>query len=223
MKFAFRRSLWHGRSSSGFDRKASSIRRPIAAASSYSGGIATPRASASARYASTIRSGTKRPGIGGPVVDPPERLRDARGSSGLMDGLVADPRAHDELRDEIALGPDERRHLRPDPDAGRRDRRRVLDLAADPEQVGVVAGEPDDAAIRRFRPARQRKLRLVIPPVSGGSVRSTPASSGTRCMAATSLSRSSPRTTSPTGGPVMNPPLRGEAARRSLDAPPDPR
>ena len=35
-------------------------------ASSYSAGIVTPRASASARYASQIRSGTNRPGMAGP-------------------------------------------------------------------------------------------------------------------------------------------------------------
>ena len=33
---------------------------------SYSAGMGTPRAAASARYASTIRSGTNSPGIGGP-------------------------------------------------------------------------------------------------------------------------------------------------------------
>ena len=66
MKLALSRSLWHGRSSSGLARQASSIRRPMAAASSYSGGMRTPRAAASARYASTIRSGTNRPGMGGP-------------------------------------------------------------------------------------------------------------------------------------------------------------
>ena len=66
MKLLFRRSLWQGRSSTGFASRTSSIRRQIAAAGSYSAGIATPRASARARYASTVRSGTNRPGIAGP-------------------------------------------------------------------------------------------------------------------------------------------------------------
>ena len=66
MKLALSRSLWHGRSSIGSARKAASIRRPTAAARSYSGGIGTPRAIARARYASTMRSGTNRPGIAGP-------------------------------------------------------------------------------------------------------------------------------------------------------------
>ena len=35
----------------------------------------------------------------------------------------------------------------PTPTPGRRDGRRVLHLAADPEQMGVVAGEPDDVAV----------------------------------------------------------------------------
>ena len=66
MKFAFRRSLWQGRSSTGFASSASSIRRDVAWASSYAAGIVTPRAPASARYASTIRNGMNNPGIGGP-------------------------------------------------------------------------------------------------------------------------------------------------------------
>ncbi len=37
----------------------------------------------------------------------------------------------------------------PDADPGRRDGRRVLHLAADAEQVGVVAGEADDVAVVR--------------------------------------------------------------------------
>ena len=49
MKFAFRRSLWQGRSSTGFASSASSIRRDVAWAGSYAAGIVTPRASASAR------------------------------------------------------------------------------------------------------------------------------------------------------------------------------
>ena len=64
-----------------------------------------------------------------------------------MDCLVGDRRPFDEPRHEIALGPDERGHLGPDADAGRRDGGRVLDLAADPEEVRVVARKPDHVAI----------------------------------------------------------------------------
>ena len=66
-----------------------------------------------------------------------------------MDRLVGDRRADDEAGDEIALGPDERDHLRTDADPGGGHGRGVLDLAADPEQVGVVAGQPDDPAVVR--------------------------------------------------------------------------
>ena len=61
MKLALSRSLWHGRSSTGSARQASSIRRPMAAASSYSPrdrarrgprpGPGTPRRSAAGRTA----------------------------------------------------------------------------------------------------------------------------------------------------------------------------
>ena len=64
-----------------------------------------------------------------------------------MDRLVADRRALDEPRDEIALRADERGHLGSDPDTGGGHRRRMLDLAADAEQVRVVAGEPDHVPI----------------------------------------------------------------------------
>ena len=83
-----------------------------------------------------------------------------------MDRLVGDRRAVDEAGHEVALRPDERRDLRPDADAGRRDGRGVLDLAADPEQVRVVAGEADDPALGRSPAASTRKLRFVIPPDS---------------------------------------------------------
>jgi hypothetical protein len=138
MKFAFRRSLWHGRSSIGAWRSASSIRRAIAWASSYSGGIATP--------VRDEEAGDRRA-----VVDPADRIGGAPERLRPVDGHVVDAHPDDELRDEVALRPDERGDLRPDPDTGRRDRRSVLDLAADPEQVGVVAGEPQDVAVRHAR------------------------------------------------------------------------
>ena len=172
----------------------SSIRRPIAGARSYSGGIGTPRATASARYASTIRSGMNRPGIAGPSWIAAERVGDAAERLRLVDRLVRDRRAHDEPGDEIALGPDERRHLRPDPDARRRDGRGVLDLAADPEQVGVVAGQPDDPAVGRARRPSTRKLRFVIPPDSAVRVSGAPGEvSGHGRSARTRSSRRSPR------------------------------
>ena len=66
-----------------------------------------------------------------------------------MDRLVRHRGPDDEPGDEIALGPDERRHLRPHPHAGRRDGRGMLDLPGDPQQVRVVAGQPDDPALLR--------------------------------------------------------------------------
>ena len=89
----------------------------------------------------------EQPGDRRPVVDPAQRIGDSPERVGLVDGLVTDRRPDDEPRDEVALGPDERGHLRPDADAGRGDRRRVLDLPADAEQVRVVAGQPDDPAL----------------------------------------------------------------------------
>ena len=147
MKFALSRSLWHGRSSIGFDRKAISIRRPIAAASLVRGrdDDAAGERQRPVRLDDPERH--EQPGDRRAVVDPAERVGDAPERLRSVDGLVADRRPDDEPRDEVALGPDERGHLRPDADAGRRDRRRVLDLAADAEQVRVVAGQPDDPAL----------------------------------------------------------------------------
>ena len=167
MKFALSRSLWHGRSSSGSASSAISIRRPTAAARSYSGGMATPRASASARYASTIRSGTNSPGMAGPSWIRRSESATRRSVSGRWTASSDTGVADDEPRDEIALRPDERGHLRTDADPGRRDRRGMLHLPADAEQVGVVAGQPDDPALVRAGrvdpevpvgdPARQRR------------------------------------------------------------------
>ena len=149
MKFALSRSLWHGRGSSGSASRAISIRRPTAAARSYSGGIVTPRASARARYASTIRSGTNSPGMAGPSWIRRSESATRRSVSGRWTASSLTGCADDEPGHEIALRPDERGHLRADADPGRGDRRRVLDLAADAEQVRVVAGQPDDPALVR--------------------------------------------------------------------------
>ena len=88
------------------------------------------------------------------VVDPAQRVGDAAERLRPADGLVADRRTHDEPRDEVALGPDERGDLRPDTDPGGRHRRGVLDLPADAEQVRVVAGQADDPALGPCRPRR---------------------------------------------------------------------
>ncbi len=50
--------------------------------------------------------------------------------------------ALDEARDEVALRLEEGDHLRPDPERRRCTRRLVLDVAVDPEQLGVVAADP---------------------------------------------------------------------------------
>jgi len=81
-------------------------------------------------------------------VDPAERLGDGPEDLRGPDLREADRPALDEACDEIALGSDERDDLGPDADAGRGNRGGVLDLAADAEEVGVVAGQSDDVAVR---------------------------------------------------------------------------
>jgi hypothetical protein len=81
-------------------------------------------------------------------VDPAERVGDTHERRRLADLLHRDLGAFDEAGHEIALGPDEGCDLRTDADAGGRDGRRVLDLAADAEQVRIVAREPDDVTLR---------------------------------------------------------------------------
>ena len=148
MKLALSRSLWHGRSSIGSARQASSMRRPTAAASSYSAGMGTPRADGQRAIRLDDAQRDEQAGDRRTAVDPPQRVGDPRQHLGLADLVVLDRRALDEAGDEVALGPDERDDLRPDADPGRGDRRGVLDLAADPEQVRVVAGQADDVALR---------------------------------------------------------------------------
>ena len=93
-----------------------------------------------------------------------------------MDRLVRDRRAHDEPGHEVALGPDEGGHLRPTPDPGRGDRRRVLHLAADPQQVRVVAGQPDDPAVGRPGGVDQEvPVRDPARTAASGSARGRPA------------------------------------------------
>ena len=90
-----------------------------------------------------------------------------------MDRLVRHRGADDEPGDEVALRPDERGHLRPDADPGRSHGRRVLHLPGDAQEVGVVAGQPDDPAVVRTGrvhaevavrdPARQRGQGQLAP------------------------------------------------------------
>ena len=91
----------------------------------------------------------EQPRDGRPVVDPPERIRHPPERLGPMDRLVRHRLPDDEPRDEVALRPDEGGDLRPDADPGRRDGRGVLHLPGDAQEVGVVAGQPDDPALVR--------------------------------------------------------------------------
>ena len=126
---------------------ASSIRRPIAAARSYAGGMrdAAGQRERPVRLDDPERHEQARDGRA--VVDPAERVGDAAERLGPVDGLVRHRRADDEPGDEVALGPDEGGDLRPHADAGRRDRRGVLHLPGDPQEVRVVAGQADDPAL----------------------------------------------------------------------------
>ena len=76
MKFALSRSLWHGRSSTGSARKASSIRRAIAWASSYSGGIVHPAGLGQRPVGLDDPERHEQARDRRPVVDPAERIGD---------------------------------------------------------------------------------------------------------------------------------------------------
>jgi len=79
----------------------------------------------------------------GPIVDPPQRRPHGAQPGRRAHLSLGDRVALDEPRDEVALRPEVGDDLRPDADAGRGHGRRVLHLAADAEEVGVVAGEPN--------------------------------------------------------------------------------
>ena len=79
-----------------------------------------------------------------------QRLRDPREHLGLAHPLDGRDLALDEPGHEPALRLDEGDDLRPDADRRCRQRGRVLDAAVDAEQVGVLAGDPQDV---RRRPA----------------------------------------------------------------------
>ena len=147
MKLALSRSLWHGRSSTGSARQASSIRRPTASAALVLGRDRDAARLGQRPVRLDDAERDEQPGDRRAVVDAAERVGDAGQRLGLADLGLRDRRALDEPGDEVALGADEGDDLRPDADAGRGDRRRVLDLAADAEQVRVVAGQPDDVAV----------------------------------------------------------------------------
>ena len=107
-----------------------------------------------------------RPGIGGPSWKRRMESATCRIVSGRWTASSETGLPSMNLRDEVALRADEGDDLRAHPDAGRRDRRRVLDLAADPQQVRVVAGQAEDVPVARTRrgdqevpvrdPARER-------------------------------------------------------------------
>ena len=145
--------------------------------------------------------------------------------SGSRDLLETDSRALDEAGDEVALRPDERRHLRPDADTSSRDGRRVLDFSADAEQMGVIAGETDNVAVGL---TADRDQEIAVGDATRQRVRERELAPGqfrhALESAATSSSRSSPRRTpsqSPdrAGRRSPRPALDEIAARRSLAAP----
>ena len=197
MKFALSRSLWHGRSSIGSARQ---------------GELDAP-AHRRARARTRAGSDASRRGQGAIRLDDPERDEQARdravrrerdGSNrrcgamrlGPVDRLVTDRRALDEPGHEVALRPDEGRHLGPDADAGRGDRRGVLDLAADAEEMGVVAGQADDIAVVAVR-RRDEEVAVRDPARQGSSAsargRPAPEPSASRRRAARAARHAGPR------------------------------
>jgi len=73
----------------------------------------------------------------------PKGLHDAPESFRLADRLGLDHVAFDEPGDEIPLRLDEGDHLGPDADGRRSERRLVLDAPVDPEQLRVLAADPE--------------------------------------------------------------------------------
>ena len=89
MKFALSRSLWHGRSSIGSARRAQ-LDPPAdrAGASSYSGGMATPRAERERPVRLDDPERHEQARDRRPVVDPAERVGDPPERLGSVDRLV---------------------------------------------------------------------------------------------------------------------------------------
>ena len=154
MKLAFSRSLWHGRSSIGAVRQASSIRRAIDWASSYSGGIAHAACQRERAIRLDDPERHEQARDRRAVVDPAQRRADGAQPLRLAHLRLGDRAALDEPGDEVALGSQEGDHLRADADPGGGHGRGVLDLAADAEEVRVVAGEADDEARAAGRAGR---------------------------------------------------------------------
>ena len=118
----------------------------------------------------------------------PERPRGLTRPSGRLISVRRDGRPLDEARDEVALRLDERDHLRARRRAPPRRRGLVLRLPVDPEQMGVLAADPQDEK----RPSHSTlKLRFVIPPPSGSTRNLRPGQ--TRAAIASTCTAADPR------------------------------
>ncbi len=83
-------------------------------------------------------------GDGRSPVDAPDGVGHPPDGRRFVDGPVGDSGADDEARHQVALRPDKGQDLRADTDPRCGNRRRVLDLAADAQEVRVVAAEAND-------------------------------------------------------------------------------
>ena len=78
------------------------------------------------------------------AVQGPQRVRD------LVHGETRDL-AYDETCDEVALGPDEADDLGRETELGGNSRRGMLGAAVDPEELGVLAPDPEDEGLAADR------------------------------------------------------------------------
>ena len=141
MKFAVRRSLWHGRSGTG--PRARSTSACELASPLERGRHRDPVRGRRRRVRLDDAEGVEPRRNRRPPVDRAQRLCDAPQRLRLPNRLRDDDLALDEARDEITLGLDERDHVRPDADGGRREGRLVLCAPVDPEQLRVAAADPE--------------------------------------------------------------------------------
>ena len=155
MKFAFRRSLWQGRSSRGPSALLD------AAGDGLRARIRTGHAAAAREHGLSVflddpervePAGDRRP-----VVDRAQGRRHAGDRRGRRELVGRDRRALDEAGHEAALGLDEGDHLGPDADLGRDQRRPVLGTPVDPEQIRVLPADADDERLRA-----DRDLEVVV-------------------------------------------------------------